>query len=287
MSDIKVLSNFVMDVVKVVEVVVCVVYDWIGCGEKELVDQVVVDVLWIGFNVMVMKGCIVIGEGECDEVFMFYIGEEVGMGEGLEIDIVFDLFEGILLIVKNMFNVFVVFLFSLCGGLLYVFDIYMDKIVVGLGFFVGVIDLDVKLEDNVIVLVKVKEVDFSEIMVCIFECLCYQYIVDGVKFVGGCVCMILDGDVVGVMGVVGLGINVDMYIGQGGVLEGVFVVFVLCLIGGQMQVCLVFCNDDEWVWVEWVGVKEFDCKYDLFELVVSYCFFVVIGVIDGDLVIGV
>lgn len=42
-----------------------------------------------------------IGEGECDEVLMFYIGEEVGIGIGFGVDFVVDFCEGINFCVFN------------------------------------------------------------------------------------------------------------------------------------------------------------------------------------------
>ena len=236
---------------------------------------------------MAMKGRIVIGEGERDEAPMLYIGEEVGTGEGPEIDIALDPLEGTSLTAKNMPNALAVLSLSLRGGLLNAPDTYMDKIAVGPGLPAGVVDLDAKPEDNVLALAKAKGVDPSEITVCILERPRHQYIVDGVKSVGGRVRMIPDGDVAGAMGAAGLGTNVDMYIGQGGAPEGVLAASALRSIGGQMQARLVFRNDEERARAERVGVTDFDRKYDLSELAASHCLFVATGVTDGDLVSGV
>jgi len=287
MSDTKALSNLAMDAVKAAEAAARAAYEWIGRGEKESADQAAVDALRTGLNAMAMKGRIVIGEGERDEAPMLYIGEEVGTGEGPEIDIALDPLEGTSLTAKNMPNALAVLSLSLRGGLLNAPDTYMDKIAVGPGLPAGVIDLDAKPEDNVIALAKAKGVDPSEITVCILERPRHQYIVDGVKSVGGRVRMIPDGDVAGAMGAAGLGTNVDMYIGQGGAPEGVLAASALRSIGGQMQARLVFRNDDERARAERVGVTEFDRKYDLSELAASHCLFVATGVTDGDLVSGV
>ena len=287
MSDTKALSNLAMDAVKAAEAAARAAYEWIGRGEKESADQAAVDALRTGLNAMAMKGRIVIGEGERDEAPMLYIGEEVGTGEGPEIDIALDPLEGTSLTAKNMPNALAVLSLSLRGGLLNAPDTYMDKIAVGPGLPAGAIDLDAKPEDNVIALAKAKGVDPSEITVCILERPRHQYIVDGVKSVGGRVRMIPDGDVAGAMGAAGLGTNVDMYIGQGGAPEGVLAASALRSIGGQMQARLVFRNDDERARAERVGVTEFDRKYDLSELAASHCLFVATGVTDGDLVSGV
>ena len=156
MSDTKALSNLAMDAVKAAEAAARAAYEWIGRGEKESADQAAVDALRTGLNAMAMKGRIVIGEGERDEAPMLYIGEEVGTGEGPEIDIALDPLEGTSLTAKNMPNALAVLSLSLRGGLLNAPDTYMDKIAVGPGLPAGVIDLDAKPEDNVIALAKAR-----------------------------------------------------------------------------------------------------------------------------------
>ena len=151
----------------------------------------------------------------------------------------------------------------------------------------GVIDLDASPADNVVNLAKAKGVDPSEITVCVLERPRHDYIVDGVKSVGGRVRMIPDGDVAGAMGAAGLGTGVDMYIGRGGAPEGVLAASALRCIGGQMQARLHFRNDDERARATRVGVTDLDRKYDLMELASEDCLFIATGVTDGDLVDGV
>lgn len=218
---------------------------------------------------------------------MLYIGEEVGTGEGPEIDIALDPLEGTSLTAKGQANALAVVSFALRGGLLHAPDTYMDKIAIGPGLPAGVIDLDATPDQNVRNLAKAKGVDVSEITVCILERERHQYIVDAVKSVGARVRMIPDGDVAGAMGAAGLGTNVDMYIGQGGAPEGVLAASALRCIGGQMQARLFFRNDDERARAARTGITDLDRKYDVTELAASHCLFVATGVTDGDLVDGV
>jgi fructose-1,6-bisphosphatase II / sedoheptulose-1,7-bisphosphatase len=163
----------------------------------------------------------------------------------------------------------------------------MDKIAVGPGLPSGVIDLDASAAENVKNLAKAKGVAPSDITVCVLERERHQHIIDGVKSVGGRVRLIPDGDVAGAMGAAGLGVGVDMYIGQGGAPEGVLAASALRCIGGQMQARLFFRNDDERARAARVGVTDLDRKYDVAELAASHCLFVATGVTDGDLVDGV
>lgn len=286
MSD-SALTNLAFLAVRAAEDAAIAASSWIGLGEKESADQAAVDALRNGLNAMPMRGRIVIGEGERDEAPMLFIGEEVGTGEGPEIDIALDPLEGTTLTAKGMNNALAVVSFSLRGGLLNAPDTYMDKIAIGPGYAPGIIDLDATPAENVTNLAKAKGVPASEITVCVLERERHQYIVDGVKSVGARVRMISDGDVAGAMGAAGLGTGVDMYIGRGGAPEGVLAASALRCIGGQMQARLHFRNDDERARAARVGVTDLDRKYDLMELASKDCLFVAAGVTDGDLVDGV
>lgn len=141
--------NLVMELVWVIEVGVMVVGCWVGCGDKEGGDGVVVDVMCELVNLVFMCGVVVIGEGEKDYVLMFYNGEEVGNGDGLECDFVVDFIDGIMLMSKGMINVILVLVVVDCGimfDLLVVF--YMNKIVVGFDV-VYVLDIIVLILENI------------------------------------------------------------------------------------------------------------------------------------------
>ncbi len=80
---------------------------------------------------------VVIGEGERDEAPMLYIGEELGTGDGPEVDIAVDPLEGTTLCAKAMPNALAVLAIAEGGTLLNAPDIYMDKIAIGPGFTPG------------------------------------------------------------------------------------------------------------------------------------------------------
>ncbi|WP_421791675.1 class II fructose-bisphosphatase [Hyphobacterium sp.] len=281
------LERLALDAVAAAEAAAIAAYRLVGRGDKEAADQAAVDALRTGLNAMAMRGRIVIGEGERDEAPMLYIGEEVGTGEGPEIDIALDPLEGTSLTAKGMSNALAVVSFAARGGLLYAPDTYMDKIAVGPGLPDGVIDLDKSPSENVRAIAAARGVATEDVTVCVLERERHEGIVADIRSVGARIMMIPDGDVAGVIATTDPSTGIDMYVGQGGAPEGVLAATALRCVGGQMQARLFFRNDDERGRAAKAGITDLDRKYDLSELASSDCLFVATGVTSGALVEGV
>ncbi len=263
-------------------------YDWIGRGDKEAADQAAVDAMRQALNALPMKGRIVIGEGERDEAPMLYIGEEVGNGNGPEIDIALDPLEGTTPTANGMTNSLAVLAMAPRGGLLYAPDTYMDKIAVGPGFPNGVVDLDNSIEDNLIALARAKAVPVSDLTVCVLLRPRHEEMVERIRKAGARISFITDGDVAGVISTTDPMTGIDLYVGSGGAPEGVLAAAALRCVGGQMQGRLVFRNDDERKRATRTGITDFDRKYNLHDLAGGEdIVFTATGVTSGTLVDGV
>jgi fructose-1,6-bisphosphatase II / sedoheptulose-1,7-bisphosphatase len=258
-----------------------------GRGDKIAADQAAVDAMRNGLNAMAMQGRIVIGEGERDEAPMLYIGEEVGTGEGIGIDIALDPLEGTSLCAKAMNNSLAVLALAPRGGLLYAPDTYMDKIACGPGLPAGAIDLDASPADNVKAIARAKGVEPADVTVCVLDRERHQDIVASIRTTGARIVFINDGDVAGVIMAADPDGGCDMYVGQGGAPEGVLGAAALRCLGGQMQTRLVFRNDDERERARRIGITDLDRKYDLADMADENCLFVAAGVTEGNLVHGV
>ncbi len=258
-----------------------------GRGDKIAADQAAVDAMRTGLNAMAMKGRIVIGEGERDEAPMLYIGEEVGLGEGIEIDIALDPLEGTSLTAKGMNNALAVLALAPRGGLLHAPDTYMDKIACGPGLPAGVIDLDATAAENATAIARARGVKPEDVTACVLDRERHDEIVESLRSAGVRIMMISDGDVAGVINAADPDGAADLYIGRGGAPEGVLGAAALRCLGGQMQGRLHFRNDDERARAERVGITDLDRKYELTELASQDCLFIAAGVTEGDLVQGV
>jgi fructose-1,6-bisphosphatase II / sedoheptulose-1,7-bisphosphatase len=279
--------TLVLDAVSATEAAAVAAWKLVGRGDEKAADQAAVDAMRTALNSLNIDGRVVIGEGERDEAPMLYIGEKVGKGKGVEIDIALDPLEGTTLTAKAMDNALAVMAWAPRGTMLHAPDTYMDKIAVGPGFAKGVVDLDASPADNIKTLAKAKGVEPSQITACVLDRPRHAGIISSLREVGARVRLITDGDVAGVIHTTDPDTGIDIYLGSGGAPEGVLACAALKCVGGQFQGRLVFRNGAERARAERIGLTDFEKKYDLHELVQGPAIFAATGVTKGALLDGV
>ena len=284
----KVLTPSLADaMVRVTELAAIAASSEVGRGDEKKADAAAVDAMRSAFNEVEFKGRVVIGEGERDEAPMLYIGEEVGTGNGPEIDIALDPLEGTTLTAKAMANALAVLAIAPRGGLLYAPDTYMDKIAIGPGYPDGLISLDASPADNIKALAKAAGRKVEDMTVCVLDRPRHQDIIDSLRAAGARISLITDGDVAGVIATTDKATGIDMYVGQGGAPEGVLAAAALKCVGGQMFGKLVFRNDDEKKRASRTGITDFGKTYSLHELASGDTVFCATGVTNGTMLNGV
>lgn len=258
-----------------------------GRGDEKAADAAAVDAMRSQLNQLEISGVVVIGEGERDEAPMLYIGEEVGAGNGPEVDIALDPLEGTTLAAKAMPNALTVIAMAPRGSLLHAPDVYMDKIAVGPGYPEGVVSLDASPEENVRALAKAKGVGPEGISVCVLERPRHEALIAALRTTGAAVRLITDGDVAGVIHTADPeSSGVDMYVGSGGAPEGVLAAAALKCMGGQIQGRLLFRNDDERARARKAGITDLNRIYRLDDMVRADVIFAATGVTDGSFLRG-
>jgi fructose-1,6-bisphosphatase II / sedoheptulose-1,7-bisphosphatase len=278
----------VLEVARVTEAAAIAAAHWRGRGNKNAADGAAVEAMRTELARVNIKGRVVIGEGEMDEAPMLYIGEELGTGNGPEVDIAVDPLEGTTICAEAEPNALAVLAIAERGKLLNAPDIYMDKIAIGPGYPEGVVDLDASPADNVRALAKAKGVPVNEITVCMLGRPRHEKAIRAVREAGAALRLIRDGDIAGVIWTTNpKETGIDMYLGSGGAPEGVLAAAALRCIGGQIQGRLLPSNPEEFKRCITMGIKDPKKKYTLTEMASGDVIFSATGVTDGSLLHGV
>jgi fructose-1,6-bisphosphatase II / sedoheptulose-1,7-bisphosphatase len=260
----------------------------VGRGDEKAADQAAVDAMRTQLNMLDIKGRVVIGEGERDEAPMLYIGEEVGTGNGPEVDIALDPLEGTTLTAKDFPNALTVIAMAPRGSMLHAPDVYMDKLAIGPGFAPDTVTMDMSPSDRVRALAKAKGCDASDITVCVLERPRHEDMIDDIRSTGAAIRLIMDGDVAGVIHCAEAALTgIDMYMGSGGAPEGVLAASALKCMGGQIYGKLLFRNEDEVARARRAGIEDLDRVYTRDEMVTGDVIFAATGVTDGSVVKGI
>ena len=260
----------------------------IGRGDEKAADQAAVNAMRDQLNLLDIKGVVVIGEGERDEAPMLYIGEEVGTGNGPEVDIALDPLEGTTLTAKDMPNALTVIAMAPRGTLLHAPDVYMDKLAIGPGLKPGTVTLAMSPSERVSALAAAKGCSTEDITVCVLERPRHEDMIAELRSTGAAIRLITDGDVAGAMHCAEPEITgIDMYMGSGGAPEGVLAAAALKCMGGQFYGKLLFRNDDERARARKAGITNFDRVYTRDDLVRADVIFAATGVTSGSLLAGI
>lgn len=260
----------------------------VGHGDEKAADQAAVNAMRDQLNLLDIAGTVVIGEGERDEAPMLYIGEEVGTGNGPQVDIALDPLEGTTLTAKDMPNALTVIAMAPRGTLLHAPDVYMEKLAIGPGYPTDVVSLDMSPSERVKALAGARNCKTSDITVCVLERPRHEDMIADIRSTGAAIRLITDGDVAGVIHCAEAEITgIDMYMGLGGAPEGVLAASALKCMGGQMWGKLTFRNDDERGRAAKAGITDLDRIYNRDEMVTADVIFAATGVTDGSVVSGI
>ena len=259
---------------------------FIGKQDKIAADKGAVDLMRRELNKINMEGTVVIGEGEMDEAPMLYIGEKLGTLNGPKFDIAVDPLEGTKFTANNQPNAFSVLAIANKGDLLSAPDTYMEKIVIGANLPKNLLDLDNSVNKNIKLLAEAKNKKISEINACVLKRPRHDHIVKELTNMSVKINFITDGDIAGALTVIGDNPKNDIYYSTGGGPEGVIVAAALSCFGGQIQGRLIL-DEDEKIRAKKLGIKDFNKKYNIDEMVKGDVIFCATGVTTGDLAKGV
>ena len=217
---------------------------------------------------------------------MLYTGERLGTLNGPKFDIAVDPLEGTKFTANNEPNAFSVIAVAKKGDLLSAPDTYMEKIAVGSNLPENLLDIDFGVEKNIKLLAEAKNKKISDLSACVLKRPRHEKIVKMLSKMDVRINYITDGDIAGVLSVVGKQAKNDIYYSTGGGPEGVLAAAALSCYGGQIQGRLVL-NEEEKIRAKKLGIQDFKKKYNINDMVKGDVIFCATGVTSGDLAKGV
>ena len=237
--------KFLNSFIKATEKAALGAFKFVGKNNKLAADKGAVDPMRTELNKIEMEGTIVIGEGEMDEAPMLFIGEKLGTLNGPKFDIAVDPLEGTKFTAKGEPNAFSVLAAANKGDLLSAPDTYMEKIAIGCNLPSNLLDIDFGVKKNIKLLAEAKNKKFNEINVCVLKRTRHEEIIKDLERLGVKINFITDGDIAGVLSVVGQKPKNDIYYSTGGGPEGVLAAAALSCYGGQIQGRLVLDENEK------------------------------------------
>ena len=280
--------NLALEFVRVTEAAALASARWVGRGDEKAADAAAVDAMRKAFDVVRMKGTVVIGEGERDEAPMLYIGEKVGdaSADSPELDIALDPLEGTTICATGGVGSIAVIAVAEKGKFLHAPDTYMDKIACGPAAR-GRIDIDKSATENIHNVAEALDKNIQDLTVVILNRPRHADLIAEVRKTGARIQLIGDGDVSAAVATGWLDSGIDLLFGIGGAPEGVISAAAMQCLGGDFQGRLKFRNEEEKARATKMGIKNLNQKFTMNELASGSVMFIATGVTDGALLRGV
>ena len=280
-------KKLVADMVKITSSAAISCLKYLGKNDKQLIDKAATDSMRNEINKLKINGVVVIGEGELDEAPMLYIGEKLGSGGDLKLDIAVDPLEGTNFAAKNLPGALSVISIAEKGNLFNAPETYMDKLAVSGKVPFEATDLDFSLEKNIQNIADSMNKDIKDVTVCLLDRPRHKEIITKLKDMKTKIKLITDGDVSGALLVTDEKYNVDIFLGIGGGPEGVLAASAIDALGCKFQGRFLFKNEKDISRAKKMGINDLNKKYDLKEIVKGDSIFCATGITNGDLVNGV
>ena len=262
-------------------------HKFIGKNDKNSADKAATDTMRNEINKLKINGEVVIGEGELDEAPMLYIGEKLGAGGDLNIDIAVDPLEGTNFVAQNLPGALSVIAIAEKGNLFNAPETYMDKLAVSNKIPHDATDLDFPIEKNIKNLADSLNKNINDVTVCLLNRPRHDEIVQKLKKMKVKIKFITDGDVSGALMVTDDKYNVDIFLGIGGGPEGVLAASAIDAYGCKFQGRFLFNSDKDISRAKQMGINDLKKKYDLKEIIKGDTIFCATGITNGDLVKGI
>jgi fructose-1,6-bisphosphatase II len=286
-SERKIERNIAMELVRVTEAAAMAAARYLGLGNKNLVDGAAVGAMRSVLGSIRMDGVVVIGEGEKDHAPMLFIGEKIGDGSDLKVDIAVDPVDGTTLVARGLPGAISTVALCTRGTMHCPREfVYMNKIVTGIEAK-NSIDINAPVSENLKNIARAKKRKLSELTVVVLDRPRHEQLIEEIRTAGARVKLISDGDVAASIEAALPNREVDALMGIGGTPEGVLSAAAIQCIGGGIQCKAWPRNEDERQAAIKAGV-DVEKVYTIDDLIASDdVYFSATGVSSGELLKGV
>ena len=280
-------KELINDIITVTSKAAISCYEFIGKNKKKEADKSATDSMRNEINKLSINGEVVIGEGELDKAPMLYIGEKLGLGGNLNLDIAVDPVEGTNFVAKNLPGALSVISIAERGNLFNAPETYMNKIAVSKKIPFEATDLDFSVEKNIKNIADSLNKDITDIRACLLDRPRHNQIINELKRLNVKMKLISDGDVSGALMVTDEKYGVDIFLGIGGGPEGVLAASAIDAYKCKFQGRFIFDNEKDIKRAKQMGIENLNKKYDLKEIIKGDSIFCATGITSGDLVNGI
>ena len=210
-----------------------------GSMDKNLIDGAAVNAMRDALNNIAMAGTVVIGEGQKDNAPMLKIGERVGKGLGIAVDIAVDPIDGTSLVAKGKPGAVSLIAFAPSNTMFNPEDnFYMYKLVTG-HEAASKISISKPLIENLHIIAEAKSKKIQELVVNVLRRPRHEKLALEIQALGIKVRFFDDGDVTAALATCLPDTKVDAMIGIGGSPEAVIAAAGIIALGGNIQTQLV------------------------------------------------
>jgi len=281
------MDRLAMDAVRATEAAAIAAASWAGRGDKNSADAAAVEAMRGVLAEIPLRGTVVIGEGEKDDAPMLRDGEQVGSGQGPEVDVAVDPVDGTTLTAKGMANALSVLALTPRGAMRVPTGVfYLDKLACGPAGH-GVVDLRQSPAENVRALAAATGRSPADLGVALLDRPRHDRLAEQLREVGARVHFFSDGDVAAAVLAAREGTDVDLLLGVGGTPEGVITACAVASLGGVFQGRLAPRSPREELAAAAWGLPS-DHVLGVDDLIVGgHCAFVATGITGGSLLPGV
>jgi fructose-1,6-bisphosphatase class II len=278
--------NLALEFVRVTEMAAIASARLMGRGDEKAADKAAVDAMRTMMDSVECNATVVIGEGERDEAPMLFIGEKVGSGQGIELEIAVDPLEGTTICANGGYNSISVMAIGEKGCLMHAPDTYMLKIAVG-PESKGLIDITLSATENLKRIAEAKKCRIQDLTAVVLDRPRHAELIEELRGTGCRINLIGDGDVSAAIATAIPDTGIDVLFGIGGAPEGVIAAAALRCLGGDFQGIFKPRNEDEVARAKKMGIEDMNKVLNITDLASGNVMFVSTGVTDGSMLTGV